>query len=693
MTIDVDGPDGATISFPDETDADTIHKTMSQHYGAAQEPSAFSDIAKSAPGAIVKGFSTAAAAGPLLVNTLAHGISAGLDRLGYGDTDFGRAYWRRQLGLPDDQGLTLKQGVEQAEANRQAIAQATGPKFYEHEPQTTPGKYTSSVLEMLPGMLAGGPTGYLKGLLTRAVAPGVGAEAGRQYFQGTPYETAAGVVGGLIGGGVGGVAEMPRTAEAAIGTRLPKYVTPQRITDAQSLMADARNMGVNLTWPEALSRVTGKPVLTDLQRELEGASQTRERMGEFFADRPEAMDRAALETFGKIAPATTTPSLVGQEAQRTAKGVLGEVRGKINKYAEPYYQGAEGRTIDPNDWVTIQQTPGYHELRDRIRNNPHLNADVAHLPDNSVGFLNEVKKQFDIDARNAAKSSNPIQNTRIAGSLAQGAQTVKNAAIKASPEYDVALTAEREARREFLDPLMAGPLGKMAKSPDTQRAMDALFPDGPLANSHHEIADAVGKLSGKNPLIASQLVRGHLESTWNQAAKQAAAVTGTSQFGGANWFKAIGGNPQQLENVKAAVRALPDGDARWNALENFMRITRATGERQNIGSKTSFNDQDLAALAQGGKAATAVKYGLSPAKWLSAAYDLVGKWQAGRNMNILAKILTDPTAGPTLRTIAATRDPDALRRLMGRLVAQTAQTASLPGQPKAVDVSVRPYQQ
>jgi hypothetical protein len=636
------------------------------------EPNVGWDIAKTIPGALIKGTQAAIGTVPLTIDLLSRGVEKAA----------------HYLAPESSYTKSLEEGRKQAEENKATIARLSGKPFYEHTPQTIPGQYAGTIAEFAPMALGGGGGLLQTGgrVLTRAVAPAVASETAGQVFQGTPYEPYARAAGALVGGYAGAQVE-PGVAERALTTRTPGYVTQQHVNDAEQLINDAAQRGVTLTWPEALSRVAERPVLTREQRLLESSAKTEGTMEERLAPRGEQMERAALNEFANIAPGTAIPTMLGKEAQQTAKGVIGQTKRTINKYAEPYYQAAEGKTIDPADWVTIQRTPGYQELRDRIRNNPHLNADVAHLPDNSVGFLNEVKKQFDIDARNAGKSTNPIENTRIAGSLARSAQTVKNAAIKASPEYDVALQSEARARRAFLDPLVAGPLGKMSRSPETQRAMDALFPNEPLPNSHNEVGTATSALAQKNPLMATQLVRAHLESAFNAASNQTLAEG--SQFGGAKWFNRVAGNSQQLANIKAAVEALPDGPARWESLKQFMTIARATGERQRIGSRTSFNDEDQAALASGGKAVNALKLAGSPAKWLTAVNDFVGNIQAGRNMSALANIITNPKAGNTFRNIVAAKNDPVKWRLMGRLIAQTA----IGTQPynSGVNVTVQPY--
>lgn len=651
--IEVSTPDGGSVSFPDDTDADTIHNVMQQHFGKP-EPDVTTDVAKSIGSGLVKGAKSAAVAGPLAIHGLAGLIAQGVN----------------YLAPQSDFAKSLNEGLAQAESNRQVIQKATGPHFYEHTPETTAGKYGQTGAEFLPGAVTG-PGGIVRRVITQALAPAAVSETAGQVFEGTPLETPARIGGALVGGGAGATLAVPPTAERALASRLPSYVTPEHINRAEELINEAGQRGVTLTWPEALSRATGKPVLTDTQRLLESAGETRGKMGNILAPRPEQMDAAAQNEFAKIAPPPAQPSAIGPQAQETARGTLNDVRQIINAHTEPFYKVAEATPISAEDMAMVKATPGYQELRDQIRNDPHLNKNVAHLPDDSVGFLNQMKIQYDQQAKTAKSRLNPTQNQTRAASLASGAQTMRDTAIKASPAYKIALDAQAQTRRQYLDPLMAGPLGKMTKTPETQRAINALFPQDPLPNSHNEIATAVSALAKRNPWAATQLVRAHVEGAFNDATKK--LVGGPNPFGAAGWAKAIAGNPQQYENLKAAVKALPDGDARWSSFENLLDIATATGERQAIGSKTAFNAQDLAAMSAGGTPLTKfAKVAAAPAEWLRFAGEKIKDWQAGKNMEALAELITDPKSGDTFRKIAMAKGKRETQLLAARLLAAGA---------------------
>lgn len=195
-----------------------------------------------------------------------------------------------------------------------------------------------------------------------------------------------------------------------------------------------------------------------------------------------------------------------------------------------------------------------------------------------------------------------------------------------------------------------------------------------LPNSHHEVSTAVTALAARNPWAARQLVRAYAESVWNDAARN--LQSGPNHGGAAKFAAKIAGNAQQRENLRAAFEALPNGDVLWNGIDRFLQIAEATGQRQAIGSKTSFNDAERKMLEGSGVVGEAVKTGLSPGKWWTVINDKWSKWKLGSNLNDLARIFTDPNSAALLRRInrMPPRSQEA-QVLAARLILQAEQSA------------------
>jgi hypothetical protein len=102
--------------------------------------------------------------------------------------------------------------------------------------------------------------------------------------------------------------------------------------------------------------------------------------------------------------------------------------------------------------------------------------------------------------------------------------------------------------------------------------------------------------------------------------------------------------------LKAAIEALPNGADRWKGFEHLLDIMQATGTRQAKGSLTAFNALEVPQMTTGGlQKLTAL--GLSPGKWMTFANDTFNGWSNGRNLDTLARVLTDPRYGNALKQI------------------------------------------
>lgn len=527
-----------------------------------------------------------------------------------------------------------------------------------YEPKTTPGSYAGTVAEFLPGAVLG-PGGMARNVAAFGVAPGLASEGAGQATKGTGAEPYARAAGALAGGGAGALLTRPTGTARAIRQELPEGVTPQMVDQAQDLIEDAAQRGIALSWPEALSQVAGRPVLTDTMRHLEAAAPAAGRMADFLGSRPGDVRQAARAQFDQVTPPTTAPSMIGPEVGRAADQVIGDVRGIINQRTDPLYQASEAIRLTPQEMAQARALPGFREARDAVRNTPQLNRYVAHLPDDSVGFLNEVKKYMDQRQQNTTAAFNPDRNAQIGAGYGQDAASARQIGINAAGRatapganpYEAALLVQEQMRRQYLEPLLQGPIGKLAqKDITTQRAIAALFPSSPLPNSAQEIETAVRALVQRNPEAARQLVRAHMEMTFNEATRD--LHSGARASGGANFRAKIFGNPQQAANLEAAVRALPNGGQIWPGIQRFFDVLEATGTRQNIGSKTAYNVEFLKAQSASGLIGETTKATAKPVEFLKFLADRYERWQLGQNLDELARVFTNPRAANQLRAIA-----------------------------------------
>lgn len=644
-------PDGTQVSFPDDMPAEQIKGMIASKFPDAVPKPAMSaaDIGMDALQSLgiggAKGAIGIAGMGGDMRNLASAGIDYAGEKLGF-DPATVKDYAATAMKIAAPIPAAILGNAPSGQQIRAGIEAQTG-EFY--KPKSVPGEYAQTLGEMAPA--AAMPGGWFQRLAS-VVAPALASETAGQLTKGKAVEPYARFGGALAGGAGAALASRPGTAAQSIRQQLPEGITPQQVNQAEQLIQDAAQRGIQLAWPEAISQVAGRPVLTNMMRHLEASPQTEAQMGAFFGQRPQQVEQAARQQFDTIAPPNREPSRIGPAVGREAEGHAEDVRGMINAASEPFYQAAAQTRIAPAEMARARAVPGYAAAVRAIHRDPQLARYVQGLPEDSVGHLNEVKKWLDAAAETA---SSPVglrgRNMQRSAGFSQDATTVRDTAVRASPDYDTALAIQSGGREQILQPILDGPIGKLAsKDITTRKAIDVLFPANPLANSEQEIGRAVQTLANRNPRVASDLVRAHVEGVFNQSAKD--LQTGANQAGGAKFRAALIGNPQQAANLEAAVTALPNGQQRWDGFNRFLEILEATGTRQNVGSRTAYNAEINKAQGAGGLTRDVSKVGLNPMRALQPLADRYDQWKLGRNLGQLATILTDPRSGNYLRAIA-----------------------------------------
>ena len=343
--------------------------------------------------------------------------------------------------------------------------------------------------------------------------------------------------------------------------------------------------------------------------------------------------------------------------------------------------------VGPQVHGALMSDPLFAQVFNEVRGNPALNRTIANLPDDSVGVIDMVQRRMREQATNAAvpgqaNSGNTIaaafQDARRGPIAAAETVTGSRAATAAQPaqvgSYEAARAQQEALRTQYLEPLMAGPIGKLAnRDIGTRQAIDALFPTNPLPGSAPEIIDAVGALAQRNPMAARQLVRAHVESVFNEATQQ--LQTGANQFGGAGFAAVLRGNTQQAENLAAAIQGV-GGPQVLQGFDEFLNVLSATGQRQRIGSQTAFNQEAQDILKRGGMvgeaANTVATAGIKLPGRVKEAYE---QWRLGQNTQQIAQLFTDPNAlGMFRRLAAAAPGSNQAQAIAARLAVMATQT-------------------
>jgi len=466
-------------------------------------------------------------------------------------------------------------------------------------------------------------------------------------------------------------------------------VTPQQINAAEQLFQRAQQTGQPISRAEALQSVTnGSTGIGDLQHTVEGMGGMRP----FYAQRPAQNEVAARTAFSGLAPQSADPSQLWPALGNNAERIVMDVRQAINRATRPMYDAAEQNLVPRQVHAAMMSDPLFAQTVDMIRRDPALNATVRAASDRSVRMYDEVAKQLETRSGNTGQPLNPQHNQTVSAVTGNLGSDVKDiavaadrAAVNGPSSYEAALANQTRLRQQYLQPLMNGPLGKLAgRDTTTRKAIATLFPENPLPGSADVVGNAVRALVNRNPMAARQLVRTHAEMTFNEATQRLAS--GPNQSGGAKFAAILRGNPDQSANLEAAVRALPNGNQVWPGFNRFLEILEAQQFRQATGSRTAFKIPGVEDLKGGGIANNAAQIVASGGfKWPQKAMQAIQNWNVGRNMDELSRLLTDPTAANQFRAIAtAPRGSNKALALAARLSVMAnsgARVESRPGIP------------
>jgi hypothetical protein len=560
------------------------------------------------------------------------------------------------------QGRPLEQVRAENDKNsvvsRETLSKYGGKAFHDasplrYDPQTTAEKYVQSAAEFIPSVVfpaaAGGRVARAGEVLGMGVAPGLASEAAGQATEGTAYEPYARAGAAVLGGAAGHWANAPNAAGAAI-SRAARGANQAQIDEAERLFQSAQAIGVPITRAEAVQHVTGGATnLGNLQRVVEGSGEMRP----FMSARPGQVDDAARTQFGRLGPVSPDPHGIGPAVGEAAQGTVQDVTGAINRATRPLYDAAQQQRVGPQVHQALMGDPLYARTLQEVRNKT-----VEHLPDDSVGLIDLVQRRLREQADNAAIPGQASTSNLAAANFGDArtapiaaAETATGSRPGIQGSYEAARAEQTRLREQYLNPLIAGPIGKLAKNDlPTQKAISALFPTNPLPNSEGAIGQAVAAVAQRNPRAARELVRAHVESVFNEATQR--LQSGANEFGGAGFAAVLRGNPQQAANLEAAVTALRGGQA-YQGFNRFLDILEAQGSRQRIGSQTAFNQEVQSGLKTGGTVAEALSsVATGGIKLPSKVNQRIEQWRMGGNVSEIAHILTDPAAAQLFRQLA-----------------------------------------
>lgn len=542
------------------------------------------------------------------------------------------------------------------------IEDALGARKSYHKPQTVAGEYTRTLGQFAPGALMPGSWATKA---ANVVVPALTSETAGQLTKGSDIEPYARIAGALLGAGGVAAATQPRPTTRMLADA-SRGATDDQLRLAQALREDAAGRGVTLTQAEAIQQVTNNGTgLGELQRVLEATRGGSRSLSPVMAQRPEQVRQAVTQFADNVAPPTADPYMLGQQAQGAAGDVLTGVRQQINANARPFYDALAGERMPAAApaYQELVQSPAYAEALGNVRNNPILNGPIAQLPDDSLAVVNEVVKQLDTLAQNAAP--NPATSTGSA-QLSSAYEAARNSADElasaTSEPWRLSRAMVSSGREAFLEPLQAGPMGAMSRTGDVQAQTRALFPAAPPEGAAGSTEMTMSMLPQET---AAPLARQHLMNGFNEASQN--LQSGPNQWGGAKFAATVAGNPEQRQVLAAGVDAAAPGQGA--ELERLLQALEATGKRQAQGSKTAYNIEELRTLGEPGFGGQVLSTGLNPPGVFRRLGEGFKQFNMERNSNQLAEALVaDPARANEImmearRTLPQGAQLDVLERL------------------------------
>lgn len=523
-----------------------------------------------------------------------------------------------------------------------------------HKPETTAGEFARTVGEFAVPGAALGTGGRVARAVGDVIVPALVSETAGQVLKGTGYEDVGRLAGGVAGGAATGAARAYRAPESVV-RRAAGNVSPDEWRQAGDLANN--RFGVPLTGPEAVAQVTGGGTrLPDLQRVVEGSLDGGAVMSEFYRNRPAQVRQAVADALDTIAPQDAAPSTLGARAQTAAQAVVDDTRRGINNATRPYYRAAETHLLPEDEFAALADDPRFAAGVARLRGNPELAPDYEHLPDNAVAVVDAVTKDLFARGEALANRANPLYGPELAArSTTAGAAArdlARDPARGGSEAYDTALQMQSAARRDVLQPVEAGPVGRVAATDDTRAAYDALLPRRPLAGSQDEITRTIVSLLEQDAPTTRALVRQGLGDTYDNADRR--LQSGENQAVGARFAADVAGSPQQETNLRAVLTALPDDEAAA-IFPDLLTTLRATGQRKAQGSPTAFNEaimRDLGTDSLSARGVDTIRT-LSGTRLLTAAGDAAKRALLARGVTELAQMFAAPNSVELLRQAAA----------------------------------------
>lgn len=249
--------------------------------------------------------------------------------------------------------------------------------------------------------------------------------------------------------------------------------------------------------------------------------------------------------------ATSRPEEVaGSAGVRAADMAIAAVKAKRDAAVKPFYDTARGVVLGADVVEQLSSDPLVKRAALRVTRDPVYQRKLQGLPENSVGYWQQVKRNLDASYEQSIGKGNKT----AAGEYADAAKQLNEKIAAASPEYKLANEHYSKVTREMVEPLENSVVGVLAKIKDPKAATAAakIFQDPNITPT--QIAQARSVIAKQDPEAWNGLVRQWMGQKFNRALKETQTADVINPAG--KFRQAIFGTPQ--DRAKAAAM-LPQG--------------------------------------------------------------------------------------------------------------------------------------
>lgn len=498
-------------------------------------------------------------------------------------------------------GASVKAGlVEDPDTKRRLIAQSLFPNdpngaarigFVDGRPvyvddtgalrevSGTASRVGASIVANSPEMIAGAVGSATSSPILGGTAGAVGARGLKRAAAGVIFnepqtisgnlkdlagEAAVNVVGGAVAKGVTKFMDRGRTVD----------FTPDQVQTAEQARAYVKSTtGIDLD----LAQASGDRKLIALRafaaRYPGKSAELIQAADEAQKGQLDAAVSRVLDTIGRSTPA----EVAGQNGINAAAMVIDAAKAARDKAVAPYYDAARKVVLGSDVVESISADPLIARAARRVSRDPVYQRKLAGLPENSVGYWQQVKRNLDAGYEQATTSG----NRTAASEYADAAKQLNEKLAAASPEYKQANEFFAKETREKITPLEDSPIGVLSRitNPKAATAASKLFSD-PNITASQVRATRASILAQKDGEEAwNGLVRQWVGQQWDSAVKLTQG--GESVNAAGKLRQALIGTPSQKAKMDAAL-----GPGASQAFDDLMTAAESLSRTPISGSNT-----------------------------------------------------------------------------------------------------------